>query len=98
MAEAMLNLTKIAMRITVTAYDAAIQMLIDAARADLGIVDVSVPNETTDPLLQQAIITYVRMNFGTPEDYDDLKRSYDEQKAQLISNKDYGLANWYAEG
>lgn len=97
MAEAMLNLTKIAMRITVTAYDAAIQMLIDAARADLGIVDVSVPSETTDPLLQQAIITYVRMNFGTPEDYDDLKRSYDEQKAQLISNRDYGLANWYAE-
>lgn len=91
---AMLDLTKNAMRITVKGYDDVIEMLIDAAIADLGIVDVSVENETDDPLLKQAIITYVRMNFGTPEDFDDLKRSYDEQKAQLISNRNYGLKGW----
>lgn len=91
----MLQLTKIAMRITVTAYDPEIELLINAACADLGIVGVTATSETTDPLLQQAIITYVRMNFGTPEDYEDLKRSYDEQKAQLISNRNYGLADWW---
>lgn len=91
---AMLELTKNAMRITVKGYDDVIDMLIDAAIADLGIVDVNVENETEDPLLKQAIITYVRMNFGTPEDFDDLKRSYDEQKAQLISNSNYGLKGW----
>lgn len=91
---AMLDLTKNAMRITVKGYDDVIEMLIDAAIADLGIVDVTVENETDDPLLKQAIITYVRMNFGTPEDYEDLKKSYDEQKAQLISNSNYGLKDW----
>lgn len=90
----LLQLTKQAMRITVTAYDDTIQMLIDAAVADLGIVDVTATNSTVDPLLRMAIITYVRLNFGTPEDYDDLKRSYDEQKAQLISNSNYGLSNY----
>ena len=89
-----MQLTKQAMRITVTAYDETIQMLINAAVADLGIVDVTATNSTTDSLLQMAIITYVRMNFGTPEDYDDLKRSYDEQKAQLISNSNYGLSGY----
>lgn len=90
----LLDLTKNAMRITVTTYDATIQMLINAAVADLGIVDVTAAIDESDPLLQMAIITYVRLNFGTPEDFDDLKRSYDEQKAQLISNRNYGLSNY----
>lgn len=93
----LMNLAKNAMRITVNAYNDTIQMLINAAVADLGIVDVLATNSTDDPLLQMAIITYVRMNFGTPEDYEDLKRSYDEQKAQLISNREYGLSS-YVEG
>ena len=36
-----------------------------------------------DPLYVQAVITYARAHFGSPEDYDRLKASYDEQKAQL---------------
>lgn len=93
----MLSLVKLAMRITTTAYDTIITMLINAACADLGLVDVEVNSSSTDPLLQQAVITYVRMNFGTPEDYDDLKKSYDEQKAQLIMNSNYGLSDWVEE-
>ena len=46
---------------------------------------------TTDPLLIQAIITYCRLNFGTPDDYEKLKASYDEQKAQLQTATGYGL-------
>lgn len=45
----------------------------------------------TDQLLIRAIITYVRMHFGSPDDYDKLERSYNEQKAQLITATGYGL-------
>lgn len=90
----MLTETKLAMRISTNAYDNEINRLIAAACADLGIVDVEADVSTTDPLLQQAIITYVRLHFGTPEDAEYLQRSYDEQKAQLISNSDYGLRGW----
>lgn len=90
----MLTATKLAMRISTNAYDGEITRLIAAACADLGIVDVEAESTTTDPLLQQAIITYVRLHFGTPEDAEYLAKSYDEQKAQLISNSDYGLRGW----
>ena len=85
----MLTTTKLAMRITTTAYDAEIQRLINAAVADLGIVLTDV--NQTDPLYVQAVITYVRLHFGTPEDYDNLKRSYDEQKAQLMTATGYSF-------
>lgn len=90
----LIDSVKLAMRITATEYDAEISRLIDAAVADLGIVDVEATSETDDALLIQAIITFCRLNFGTPEDYEKLKASYDEQKAQLISNKNYGLKEW----
>lgn len=45
----------------------------------------------TDQLLIRAIITYVRMHFGSPDDYEKLERSYNEQKAQLITATGYGL-------
>lgn len=90
----MLEKVKLAMRITAAAYDGEITRLISAAVSDLGIVDVEATDDTDDPLLTQAIITYCRLHFGTPDDFDRLKRSYDEQKAQLISNKNYGLKGW----
>lgn len=87
----MLETVKLAMRITTDAYDAEISRLIAAAVGDLAIVDVEATVDSTDPLLIQAIVTFCRLHFGTPEDYDRLQRSYDEQKAQLISNRNYGL-------
>lgn len=87
----MLTAVKLAMRIVTTAYDAEITSLIAAACADLGIVGVDAETTTVDPLLTRAIITYCRLHFGSPEDYDRLKASYDEQKAQLITATGYGL-------
>ncbi len=87
----MLAKVKLAMRLTTTAYDSEITRLINAACADLGIVDITATATTEDALLTQAIITYCRMNFGTPEDYDRLKASYDEQKAQLMTATGYGF-------
>lgn len=43
----------------------------------------------TDPLIQQALITYVRMHFGSPEDYDRVKESYELQKTQLMHASGY---------
>jgi len=87
----MLSKVKLAMRLTTTAYDSEITRLINAAVADLGVVDITATATTEDALLTQAIITYCRLHFGTPEDYDRLKASYDEQKAQLMTAKGYGF-------
>lgn len=87
----MLNKVKMALRITTNAYDAELEDLINAACADLGVVGVEASSSTGDSLLTMAIITYVRMRFGQPDDYERLKASYDEQKAQLISCTGYGL-------
>ena len=78
----MLEEAKTALRITVTDFDTEVQGLIEAAKADLGIAGVILDSDT-DPLIRRAVITYVRCNFGSPDDDDRLKASYDEQKAQL---------------
>lgn len=81
----MLDLVKMALRITTDAFDNELQQLIDSALIDLGFGGAisEVLTEDGDPIVKQAVITYCKMNFGLPEDYDRLKRSYDEQKAQL---------------
>lgn len=78
----MLEKVKMALRITTNAYNSELNDLIDAAQTDLGIAGVALP-ETLDAICQRAIITYCKLHFGEPDDYDRLKASYDEQKAQL---------------
>ena len=87
----LLAAVKLAMRITNEAYDDEIERLINAAFKDIGIVGVSADSTTVDPLIIQAVVTYCRLNFGSPADYDRLKASYDEQKAQLQTAMGYGL-------
>ena len=87
----MLTAVKLALRITTNAYDTEIQALIDAAYKDLGIAGIDATTLATDALVVQAVKTYVRMSFGSPSDYDRLKRSYDEQKAQMQTATGYGL-------
>ena len=87
----MLQRVKQSLRMTTNAFDDELGVLIDAATKDIGIVGVTVTTDTSDALLIRAITTYCRMNFGQPDDYDRLKASYDEQKAQLISCTGYGL-------
>ena len=45
--------------------------------------------DTRDPLIRRAVITYCRANFWPTGDYDKLKASYDEQKAQLRMTTNY---------
>lgn len=78
----MLEKVKIALRITTDAFNDELNDLIDAAKLDLGIAGVVVP-QTIDAICTRAVITYCKLHFGEPDDYDRLKASYDEQKAQL---------------
>lgn len=92
------TLTKIktAMRITTTAFDDEITDLVNAALADLRIAGVRGTNVAlSDPLVLRAVITYCRLSFGEPDEYDRLKRSYDEQKAQMSMATGYTI--WSTE-
>ena len=87
----LLTAAKMALRITTNAFDAEITSLLNAALLDMGVAGVIIPDEA-NALVQQACITYVRANFGQPDDYDRLKKSYDEQKAQLSTCT--GFTEW----
>lgn len=78
----MLTATKLALRITTNAFDAELNDLINAGLMDLGIAGVT-EDDTDDELIRRAVITYCKLHFGEPDQYDKLKASYDEQKAQL---------------
>lgn len=86
----LLTLVKMSLRVKTNAFDAEIKSLIIAAKLDLGIAGVD--PEEFDELVTRAICTYCKMSFGLPEDYDRLKKSYDEQKAQMSNAT--GYTNW----
>ena len=90
---ALIDTCKTALRVTTDAYDNEIQEYIDSAKLDLGIagVEFAIP----DSLVNKAIMTYVKMSFGAPANYDKLKASYDEQKAQLMNAT--GYTDWGVE-
>ena len=90
----MLDKVKMALRITTNAYDDELKDLIEAAQIDMGIAGVVLSDEA-DAIVTRAIITYCKMLFGLPEDYDRLKKSYDEQKAQLSNAT--GYTDWSVE-
>ena len=92
----MLEQIKMALRITTNAYDAELNNLIAAATIDLGIAGVNEERESVNnPIIIRAVSTYCKMNFGTVDDYDRLKASYDEQKAQLSMAT--GYTDWSDE-
>lgn len=83
-----LDAVKMALRIATDAFDLELNDLIQAALIDLKLAGIS-NNDTSDPLVRRAVVTYCRLNFGQPDDYDRMKKSYDEQKAQM------GMATGY---
>ena len=85
---AILAKVKMALRITTNAFDDELTDLISAALEDMGIAGVVIDDDT-DAIVARAVITYCKMSFGLPEDYDKLKKSYDEQKAQLSNATGY---------
>lgn len=87
----MLEKVKLSLRITSSRYDSELTELIAAALLDMGLAGVDYI-DTEDSLIVRAVTTYCKLNFGNrPDDYDRLKASYDEQKAQL------GMATKYTD-
>lgn len=93
---ALIDKVKVACRVTSTAFNEELTDLIDAAFSDMGITDIrsDLLTETEiDPLVQRAVITYCKMNFGFAQlaegQYELLKKSYDEQKAQMLMSSSY---------
>lgn len=87
---ALIDDVKMAVRVTTNAYDDELNDLIESAKKDLGIAGVIIP-ETDDSVIKTAIKTYCKLNFGTPNpaNWEYLKKSYDEQKAQLSNSSSY---------
>lgn len=79
---------RLTLRLTVEDYDAELQALAESALADLAMAGVTSAStdlaSLTNPSVIQAVKTYVRMSFGSPDDYDRLQRSYETQKGQLM--------------
>lgn len=95
----MLAKLKMAMRIPTGTFDDQLQDLIMAAKNDLRVAGVVCDDildesiEVEDPLVRQAVITYCMMHWtGFSSQHDALKKSYDEQKAQLSMNT--GTTDW----
>lgn len=86
----LLQKVKIALRITVDAYDVDLNGLINAAKLDLGIAGVTLP-ATLDAICERAIITYCKVHFSalTDGEFSRIKAAYDEQKAQLMTATGY---------
>lgn len=84
----MLESVKLALRISTSAFDAELNDMIDAAKADLrlcGVLNV----EETDPLIKRAVILYCKSNFGTDQNSEKYQRSYDMLKSSLWMAGDY---------
>lgn len=75
-----------ALRIVSTSFDDEINRLCETAVRDLAIAGVTATLTDADPAKVNAIVTYVLLHFGAPANYEQLRRSYDEQKAQLVTD------------
>lgn len=81
---------RMALRVTTTAFDDEITDLIEAALLDLEIAGIEGDQVVAfDKLVLRAVITYCRMHFGAPDDYDRLAESYATQKGQLWTATGY---------
>lgn len=93
----LIDKVKKARRIMTDAFDDQIGDLLESGLCDLAITGANIYVERdennaivdADPLIREALITYVALHFGEPDDYDRLARSYTEQKAQVRCNPKY---------
>ena len=87
----MLEKVKLSLRIKSDAFNTKISEMIEAAKLDLSISGVEKINED-DPLIQQAIKTYCKANFGLDnKDSEKYQKSYNMLKEHLSLCGDYNV-------
>lgn len=94
----MLEDIKIILRVSSSAFDPEITMLINAARADMKRVGVNTEfvEKDDEPLVKQAIACYCKARFGFDNDDADLfERSYRQSVADMLNSSDYNTAGEY---
>lgn len=75
---------KTAVRVSGADYDDEVQSLIDSALADLGLSGVSQAISADDTLIRNAVLTYVKANFGFDNpDAERLDTAYESFKNRL---------------
>lgn len=97
--EELVRLVKLQNMWSTSSYDELIKSKIMSCIQDLQCVGILCANiDCIDPLIREAILTYCAMNMGKPskDEYDRLKKAYDEMKGQMQLSRDYGLR--YADG
>lgn len=89
---ALLDKVRMACRVTTNTFDAELTDLINSALADMQITDIT-NLEETDPLIERAVLTFCKMNFGfatlSNDQFARLQDSYNEQKKQLLMSSSY---------
>ena len=95
----MLEKTKTALRLRNKAFDDEIEGLIAAAKADLRLVGIVLPedrppeggeeNRENDPLIERAVILYCKGHFGYIEGGERFIKAYDLLKCSLSLAGDY---------
>ena len=86
----MLDLIKLALRITTTTFDSEINMLIADCIAEMTALGVVIPYtddqnpQITDAQIQSAVVAYCKWKFGDAENKDAFERIYHIKLAQLL--------------
>ena len=92
----MLELVKLALRISGTAFDEELNMLIDACLDELRHMNVTVEIDTsgnpTSSQVRTAVVAYCKWQFGNHEDKDQWEQIYHTKLAQLKTMTDF--TNW----
>lgn len=88
----MLESAKLALRIKTDAFDDEILALIEAAKAemrDMGISDAVTGTPEDYPFAQLAILTFVKLHFGEPDNPELLQKRYDQMIHQMQMSSEY---------
>lgn len=83
----MLTDVKLALRISGTAFDTEIQLLIDDCILELAGLGIT----ANDAQTKVAVISYCKWKFGSNSDSDKWEKNYHDKVAKLMSMSGYGL-------
>lgn len=92
----MLSLIKTALRITTNSFDTELQLLINAAIANIEkLVGMTVDTSNPDPQVTIAVIAYCKWQFGDNENKEEWGKIYEHWVKELMTMT--GYTDWSTE-